>query len=62
MTPTQFKQHRQTLGLTQLGLAKALGLTKDTISKIERGKLNLIERTENAITALVKLHKLENGE
>jgi len=32
------KRYRQLKGLTQEELAKKVGLTKDTISKIERGK------------------------
>jgi len=32
------KRYRQLKGLTQGELAKKVGLTKDTISKIERGK------------------------
>ena len=62
MTPTQFKQHRQTLGLTQSSLATALGMSKRMVQRLEAGTHPIIERTENAITALVKLHRLENEE
>lgn len=32
------KRHRQSKGLTQKGLGQKVGLTKDTISKLELGK------------------------
>lgn len=35
MTPTAFKEARQSLGLTQQGLADALGVSKRTVAGIE---------------------------
>ena len=41
MTPTEFRQLRQLLGLSQSQLARELCVHKDTVSKWERGVLKV---------------------
>lgn len=39
MTPTDLRTSRQALGLTQQGLAEALGVSPNTIARWERGEM-----------------------
>lgn len=50
---TDFRTIRQTLGLSQGGLALKLGLNQSTISRFETGDLQVDERTRLALDALV---------
>lgn len=56
MTAAEFRNARKALGLTQHGLAEALGFGKwgfQTIGKIERGEAPITDRTDAAIRALL---------
>lgn len=56
MTAAEFRNARKALGLTQHGLAEALGFGKwgfQTIGKIERGEAPITDRTAAAIRALL---------
>lgn len=56
VTAADFRTARRTLGLTQHGLAEALGFGKwgfQTIGKIERGEAPITDRTAAAIRALL---------
>jgi transcriptional regulator with XRE-family HTH domain len=46
------KQTRRTLGVTQAELAALLGLNQSTISRLERGSLEVDARTALALEAL----------
>lgn len=46
------KQTRRTLGVTQAELAALLGLNQSTISRLERGALEVDARTALALEAL----------
>lgn len=53
MTPAQFKSSRKKLGLTQVELAKALGVIQITVSRWETGALPIDRRTQMAIEHLL---------
>jgi len=53
MTPSEFKQARQKLGLTQLALANAIGMTSKMVGMMERGQAGIELRTELAIKQLI---------
>ena len=38
MTPTEFTAARKALAMSQAALAKAMGVTRETICRIERGE------------------------
>lgn len=42
MTPEELRARRKTLGLSQVKLAEALGVTQHTISRWEEGKMRLL--------------------
>ena len=52
MTPTEYRQHRKQLDLTQDQLAKRIGLNKVTISNRERGDAIPVE-AQLAMSALI---------
>ena len=57
MTPDDIRDARKALGLTQHGLAKALGFGRwgyQSIGKMERGEVPITDRTAAAIRALCK--------
>jgi DNA-binding XRE family transcriptional regulator len=56
MTPEQFQQARQTLGLTQSALGDLLGLHKRQIIRIEGGDLRPIHAL--AMLALLDGHRV----
>ena len=51
MTPTEFRQHRDTLGLTQAALAAVLHVSVGHISHIEQGTA----RPSDALAAHLRL-------
>lgn len=63
MTPAQFKEARQKLGLTQTGLARELGLSSKnariTISRIENGSYDNPERLIANLKTLLALRGLD---
>lgn len=59
----RLRERRQALGLTQVGLAKQLGVTHSTISQIESGKIKRTFRVFELSRALgVPAHWLAAGE
>ena len=58
MTPAEFRAVRERLGLTQVALAEALGITATSVARKERGEQEIVERDVLALRALaVKAHK-----
>lgn len=55
MTPAEFRDLRERLGLTQVALADALGTTGNTVARMERGELPINKRIVAALAMLVKL-------
>lgn len=53
MTPADFKLARLQLGLNQTALAENLGMTRDSISRMERGTMEIERRTELAVRYLL---------
>lgn len=56
MTPTELRDARKALGLTQKGLARALGMGRwgwQSISAMEGGRQPVSDRTAAAINALL---------
>jgi len=53
MTPTELKEARQKLGLTQQQLADALEISRVWIKLMEAGKKDIERRTELAIKYLI---------
>ena len=53
MTANECKQTREKLGLPQMALAKALGVTNKTISNRERGAKLITKEAELAILFLL---------
>lgn len=53
MTATEYKQTREKLGLSQMALALALGVTNKTISNRERGAKPITKEAEMAILFLL---------
>lgn len=49
---TDFKSIRAALGLSQDELAKKLGVTQSTVSRLETGAIPLADRTKLALEAL----------
>lgn len=45
MTPADFRAFRARLGLSQTGLAAQLGVTQNTISRWERGEMEIANPT-----------------
>lgn len=52
MTPQQLRDKREKLQLTQTELADRLGLTRDSIAKMESGERPIVRITELAIEHL----------
>ena len=55
MTATQLLAARKRLGLTQKGLAEALGITISAIWRMEKGQRTIETRTELAIKYLLAI-------
>ena len=60
MTPQEFKEIRFVIGLSQQQLASKLGILKNQISKIERGRAGITEQKEEAIKTLLLEHRLRS--
>lgn len=58
MKPEEMKQRRESLGLTQAQLARALGLDSITVSRYERG-VHPIPKTVELAFELVELRMKE---
>lgn len=54
MSPAEYKQLREKLGLTQAGLAARLGVTRKTVNARETGATRITEEAALAIRALRK--------
>lgn len=56
MDPSQIKEWRRSLGLTQSGLAKVLGVSRATVNRWERGRCSLRGRREGiTVSSLIDL-------
>lgn len=56
MTPSELKQARQKLGLTQQKLADELGLSRVMVNQMEKGVHGIERRTELAVMYLQSLY------
>lgn len=54
MTPAEFRAVRERLGLTQVALAQALGITETSVARKERGEQEIVERDVLALRALAQ--------
>jgi len=52
MTPTEYKQERKRLGLTQAALAALLGIARETVSRRENGKQQITEEAALALRSI----------
>jgi len=59
MTATELYRLRRVLGLTQAGLAKAVGVTSNAIALAERGERGIGEPLARLVKMLVQIHKGE---
>ena len=60
MTPQEFKEIRIVIGLSQQQLASKLGILKNQISKIERGRAGITEQKEEAMKMLLREYRLKS--
>ena len=60
MTPQEFKEIRLVIGLSQQQLASKLGILKNQISKIERGRAGITEQKEEAMKMLLREYRLRS--
>ncbi len=58
MTPAEFRAVRERLGLTQVALAQALGITETSVARKERGEQEIVERDVLALRALEVAERL----
>ena len=58
MTPAEFRAIRERLGLTQVALAQALGITATSVARKERGEQAIVERDVLALRALEVAERL----
>lgn len=56
MTGMELRKCRETLGLTQSGLAEAVGVTPNAIALAERGERGISEPLARLVRLLVKIH------
>lgn len=56
MKATELHKLRKVLGLTQAGLAKAVGVTPNGIALAERGERGISEPLARLVKLLVKVH------
>jgi DNA-binding XRE family transcriptional regulator len=60
MTPTELKQARESLGMTQDALAAALGLSRSAIARMEAGQSRIVKAIDLAVKWL-KANPEETG-
>jgi len=53
MTEAEIKKARQRLGMTQAGLAEALGMQRNSVARMERGEQPIMRTTELAVKYLL---------
>lgn len=56
MKPTELRRLRKVLGLTQAGLAKAVGVTSNALALAERGERGIGEPLARLVKMLVQVH------
>ncbi len=61
MSPTDYKAHREKLGLTQAGLAARLGLPRTAIVKREAGDQRITKEAALALRALTPARAKRSG-
>ena len=59
MKATELKKLRKVLGLTQAGLAKAVGVTPNAIALAERGERGISEPLARLVRMLAQVHRGE---
>jgi transcriptional regulator with XRE-family HTH domain len=62
MTGKELRHARSVLGLTQAGLAEALGLHENTVARAERGELAILKTTELAVKYLLVMETKKRRE
>jgi DNA-binding transcriptional regulator YiaG len=58
MTGTGFKQKRGHLGLTQVQLAKRLGVSPNAVARWERGERRISEPVARLLTLLCRMQRM----
>jgi transcriptional regulator with XRE-family HTH domain len=53
MTGTELRRARQRLGLSQTGLAEAIGMRKNSVARMERSESPVMKHTELAVKYLL---------
>ena len=53
MTGAKLKRNRQQLGMTQAGLADALGMQRNSVARMENGRQTIVRTTELAVKYLL---------
>jgi DNA-binding XRE family transcriptional regulator len=53
MTGEELRRVRHRLGLSQTGLAEAIGMRKNSVARMERGELRVMKHTELAVKYLL---------
>jgi len=61
MTGEELKRAREVLHMTQLELAEALEMHKNTIARAERGELAILKTTELAVKYLLVMKTKKRG-
>jgi DNA-binding XRE family transcriptional regulator len=61
MTREELRQARKRLGMTQLELAEAIGMQKNSVAMIERGLRPVTKTTELAVKYLLVMNKNRKG-
>ena len=56
MTGAELRRARLRLGLSQTGLAEAIGMRKNSVARMERGELPVMKHTELAVKYLLLTH------
>lgn len=61
MTNRELRQARVSLKITQAQLGEAIGLHKNTIARMERGRLPIVKQTELAVKYLLVMSTKQGG-